>query len=497
MSIFKIFYSWQSDLPGNRTRYFLRDCIDDAIAFAGESEAIEAVRDEATKDTTGSPNIVTTLFSKIDDCDLFVADVSLCFTGDEKKETDGKEIIKHSPNPNVLLELGYAVKTLGWERIICVCNTDFGSEIPFDFAQNRRTSYRLEGRDKSTVRREVAKIIFDNIKTLKEQPPRAKAGVATHIVGTYDSEHQEVTGALVALEIEKNESYLLHNDKLIDEARQLVTEIQGITGRMMAAKAEEDKLKATVASVPRATLPSFDKFQMQKDVIHTLAESYKASETPVVWKDKEQDHERIKRLLGINVSDDFFDLGGLKQVVQLLNLYGANLSGTEEEKIKYDKLHDLSYKLLLLDVRIQYLNTFEGMCYIPLAIQNISSTLDSNIRVVVNVESGEIVDPDEHLVWEKLEGLQGMLCRDDDNERDVGIIAELFTPLTDGIIRMEEGPWYPTTPKIPIFTGHGFQQPEKTEEDYKSELEEFIASSNGRGYYEFDLHTLRPGECRW
>ncbi|MBQ3815222.1 MAG: hypothetical protein II836_04140, partial [Clostridia bacterium] len=34
-------------------------------------------------------------------------------------------------------------------------------------------------------------------------------------------------------------------------------------------------------------------------------------------------------------------------------------------------------------------------------------------------------------------------------------------------------------------------------EDYKSELEEFIASSNGRGYYEFDLHTLRPGECRW
>ena len=33
-------------------------------------------------DTTGSPNIVTTLFSKIDECDLFVADVTLCFTGD-------------------------------------------------------------------------------------------------------------------------------------------------------------------------------------------------------------------------------------------------------------------------------------------------------------------------------------------------------------------------------------------------------------------------------
>ena len=90
-----------------------------------------------------------------------------------------------------------------------------------------------------------------------------------------------------------------------------------------------------------------------------------------------------------------------------------------------------------------------------------------------------------------------MLCKDDDNEKDAGIIAELFTPLTDGIIHMEEEPWYPTTPKIPIFTGHGFQQPEKTEEDYRSELEEFIASSNGCGYYEFDVQTLRPGECRW
>lgn len=110
MRVFKIFYSWQSDLPGNKTRYFIKDCIDDAIELALSCEAIEAQRDEATQGTTGSPNIVTTLFSKIDDCDLFVADLSLCFTKDQGE--------KRSPNPNVMLELGYAVKTLGWERII-------------------------------------------------------------------------------------------------------------------------------------------------------------------------------------------------------------------------------------------------------------------------------------------------------------------------------------------------------------------------------------------
>ena len=130
MPKFKIFYSWQSDLPGSVTRNFIRDCIDDAIAFAEESEAIEAERDEATLNTTGSPNIVTTLFSKIDEADLFVADLSLCFTGDVNNQ-------KHAPNPNVLLELGYAVKTLDWDRVICLCNADFGSEYPFDVPISR------------------------------------------------------------------------------------------------------------------------------------------------------------------------------------------------------------------------------------------------------------------------------------------------------------------------------------------------------------------------
>ena len=183
MRKFKIFYSWQSDLPGNKTRNFIRDCIDEAIDLAEESEAIEAERDEATKDTTGSPNIVTTLFSKIDDCDLFIADVSLCFTSDIKAD-------KKSPNPNVLLELGYAVNVLGWEHVICLCNTDFGDAYPFDIAHNRITGYSLEGKKEKEVRNYIRKIIFSNIRDLRNAKPRAKAGEAMHILGTYDfSEH--------------------------------------------------------------------------------------------------------------------------------------------------------------------------------------------------------------------------------------------------------------------------------------------------------------------
>ena len=43
------------------------------------------------------------------------------------------------PNPNVLLELGYASKAIGWERIVMVANTAFGQpeELPFDLRKRR------------------------------------------------------------------------------------------------------------------------------------------------------------------------------------------------------------------------------------------------------------------------------------------------------------------------------------------------------------------------
>lgn len=43
--------------------------------------------------------------------------------------------MRATPNPNVLVELGYAAHSLGWDRIIVVVNTAHGAieELPFDF----------------------------------------------------------------------------------------------------------------------------------------------------------------------------------------------------------------------------------------------------------------------------------------------------------------------------------------------------------------------------
>lgn len=52
-------------------------------------------------------------------------------------------------------------------------------------------------------------------------------------------------------------------------------------------------------------------------------------------------------------------------------------------------------------------------------------------------------------------------------------------------------------PRVPIITAQGLSYPDKSEQDYKQELEEFIATTGGPGYYEFDVSNLRPGECKW
>lgn len=300
MQKFKIFYSWQSDLPGNKSRNFICECIDEAIDLAQESEAIEAERDEATTGMTGSPDIVTTLFSKIDDCDLFVADLAYVLLRIRKKKR---------PKPNVLLELGYAVKTLGWERVICLCNTDYGDKYPFDIAHNRITGFSLEGKSKKEVKGDIAKIIFINIRDIRKQPPRAKSGVATHIVGTYDFENRKVTSVLTTIEISNQESYVLHNKLLQDEASELITEILELTNGIRKTEVEQNSPQMMS---PDRCVSSVDIQPELSDVVRAMAESYKASEIPVVWEDVEENRERIKRWIGMDVPDEFFHLGGLK-----------------------------------------------------------------------------------------------------------------------------------------------------------------------------------------
>jgi hypothetical protein len=151
-----VFYSWQSDLPNNTNRGFIQSVIEKAIQTIKRDETfdLDICLERDTQGEPGSPNIVATILQKIEDCDIFVADISVV-------TRDLEEGQRFSPNPNVMIELGYAIKSIGWERIILFCNEIYGTgdKLPFDIQQHRRIGYELRPDDeKPVVRERLAKI---------------------------------------------------------------------------------------------------------------------------------------------------------------------------------------------------------------------------------------------------------------------------------------------------------------------------------------------------
>ena len=114
----KVFYSWQSDLPGKLTRYLIEGALRDACMQLGKKLSEEFAVDQATRGEPGTPSIPDTILEKIEQSDVAICDVSIVSSASEGG--------LRSPNPNVLLELGYAAKSLGWDRVICVVNEEFG-----------------------------------------------------------------------------------------------------------------------------------------------------------------------------------------------------------------------------------------------------------------------------------------------------------------------------------------------------------------------------------
>lgn len=169
-----IFYSWQSDLPNSTNRGFIEVCLKKAIKNLNINEdyTIEFNLDRDTMNEAGTPDIVNTIFKKIEKTKIFLADISIINpTGNDRR----------TPNPNVLLELGYAAKTLGWERIICVFNTAYGKieELPFDLKFRRPIAFALDQNESVKPKEYLSKQIEESILSIQ------KAGYLTNELFDY------------------------------------------------------------------------------------------------------------------------------------------------------------------------------------------------------------------------------------------------------------------------------------------------------------------------
>jgi len=153
-----IFYSWQSDLPNKTNRGFLESCLKNVLKELKKIEpfSIEFTIDRDTKNESGTPDIMESIFNKIEKSKIFIADISII-----NSESTGRK----TPNPNVLIELGYAARSLGWGKVICLYNLDYGSidDLPFDLRQRRPLTYSLKDESMSDVRKTVSKVISQSI----------------------------------------------------------------------------------------------------------------------------------------------------------------------------------------------------------------------------------------------------------------------------------------------------------------------------------------------
>lgn len=161
----RIFYSWQSDLPSNSNRGFINAALEKAVQEikADDSFSLIPFLDRDTAGVSGSPDISSSIFEKIRKSDIFVCDVSII-------NSHIVDVARPSPNPNVLIELGYAIGVLDWAKIILVMNENFGDVgmLPFDLRGRRVLVYSMDpsSSEKASERNKVSSILKSGIKEI-------------------------------------------------------------------------------------------------------------------------------------------------------------------------------------------------------------------------------------------------------------------------------------------------------------------------------------------
>ena len=158
----RVFFSWQSTLNKQSNTNFIRSALEKAkTRIENRQQEIEILLDEATRNVPGSPDITTTIQSKIALSQIVVSDITII---------EGLDIKKSYPNPNVMFELGYAVSELGWNRIIALSNDFYKfkpEDLPFDINKQRVSTFNSDNeKDKLT------ELLYTAITTIIEHNPK-------------------------------------------------------------------------------------------------------------------------------------------------------------------------------------------------------------------------------------------------------------------------------------------------------------------------------------
>ena len=162
MKEFVVFYAWQSDRPERFNRYLIRFALNLAAKniSADPTVGIRVRIDADTEGVHGHCPVTETILKKIAGCDAFVPDLTFIAS------TEAGKLI---PNPNVMLEYGYALDARSFSVMIPVMNTAYGAakELPFDMGHLRfPVRYDLPAMAKNAERRVVRKALTEELEKI-------------------------------------------------------------------------------------------------------------------------------------------------------------------------------------------------------------------------------------------------------------------------------------------------------------------------------------------
>jgi hypothetical protein len=136
-----VFYAWQSDTPLKYNKLLIKKALLDAALRINEDQNLggaQIIIDSDTSGILGTPPVTETILNKIASADIFAPDLTFVAT------TANNKLI---PNPNVMIEWGYALKSHGFKAMLPIMNTHFGepSKLPFDMGHIRHpTQYTID-----------------------------------------------------------------------------------------------------------------------------------------------------------------------------------------------------------------------------------------------------------------------------------------------------------------------------------------------------------------
>ncbi|MCX7586129.1 hypothetical protein [Phenylobacterium sp. 58.2.17] len=236
----KVFYSWQSDRENRLCRGFIAKALDDAVKRLATRRGLKVTIDSDTKGVVGTPPVSDTILRKIRDCDVFLADMTFV------AETAAG---KRTPNPNVLVEYGYALHDKGAERILLTMNIEFGPAdlLPFDLRHLRHPiAYAASDALADDARREARAALSRTLELALE-------AMADDIGGTARPSERQLQEALRTLVVDTQ------NARIASDPPVLVSRPQAVLYLAPATALDRPRLDlARVSAASRMLVPNDD-----------------------------------------------------------------------------------------------------------------------------------------------------------------------------------------------------------------------------------------------